>query len=86
MARMNHYSETIDERSGREVVDPTLLFDLELSYRMSDNLSVVIGANNALNTYPTQIATRRSQGMPYPRRTPIGYHGGMMFTRLTYNF
>jgi len=86
MARMNHYSETIDERSGREVVDPTQLIDIELSYRVSDNLSVVIGANNALNTFPNQIATRRSQGMPYPRRTPIGYHGGMMFTRLTYNF
>jgi len=36
-----------------------------------------LGANNLLNTYPTEIATRLSQGMPYPRRTPIGYHGGM---------
>ena len=86
MARLNYYSETADERSQQEVVDPTQLIDMELSYRVSDNLSVVIGANNALNTFPNQIATRRSQGMPYPRRTPIGYHGGMMFTRLTYNF
>ncbi len=86
MARVNYYSETIDERSQQEVVDPTQLIDIELNYRVSDNLSVVFGANNALNTFPNQIATRRSQGMPYPRRTPIGYHGGMMFTRLTYNF
>ena len=86
MARVNYYGETIDERSGREVVDPTQLVDIELRYHVSDNLSVVFGANNALNTFPTQIATRMSQGMPYPRRTPIGYHGGMMFTRLTYNF
>ena len=86
MARVNYYGETIDERSGREVVDPTQLVDIELRYHVSDNLSVVFGASNALNTFPTQIATRMSQGMPYPRRTPIGYHGGMMFTRLTYNF
>ena len=86
MARVNYYGETIDERSGREVVDPTQLVDIELRYHVSDNLSVVFGASNALNTFPTQIATRMSQGMPYPRRTPIGYHGGIMFTRLTYNF
>jgi len=86
MVRVNYYSETKDERSQQEVVDPTQLVDVELNYRVSDNLSVVFGANNALNTFPTQIATRRSQGMPYPRRTPIGYHGGMMFTRLSYNF
>jgi len=24
--------------------------------------------------------------MPYPRRSPLGYHGGMIFTRLAYNF
>ena len=86
MARVNYYGETIDERSGREVVDPTQLVDIELRYHVSDNLSVVFGASNALNTFPTQIATRMSQGMPYPRRTPIGYNGGIMFTRLTYNF
>ena len=86
MARVNYYGETVDEQGGREVVDPTQLVDVELRYRVSDNLSVVFGANNALNTFPTQIDTRLSQGMPYPRRTPIGYHGGMMFTRLTYNF
>ena len=86
MVRMNHYGETIDERGGMEKVDPAQLIDVELNYTISENLSVVFGANNALNTYPTEIETRASQGMPYPRRTPIGYHGGMMFTRLTYNF
>jgi iron complex outermembrane receptor protein len=86
MARVNYYGETTDERGDKEIVDPIQIVDIELNYRVSDNLSVVFGANNALNTFPTQIATRMSQGMPYPRRTPIGYHGGMMFTRLTYNF
>ena len=86
MARVNHYGETTDERGDKEIVAAIQLVDIELNYRVSDNLSVVFGANNALNTFPTQIKTRMSQGMPYPRRTPIGYHGGMMFTRLTYNF
>lgn len=86
MARLNYYGETIDERGGREKVDPAMLLDLELSYVVSSNLSVILGANNVLNTYPTMITTRVSQGMPYPRRTPIGYHGGMGYVRLMYNF
>ena len=86
MVRVNHYGETVDEQGGREVVDPTQLVDVELRYRLGDNLSVVFGANNALNTYPTQTTGRVSQGMPYPRRTPIGYNGGMPFLKLMYNF
>jgi len=86
MVRINYYGETSDERGTREVVDPTQLIDLELRYNVSNNLNVVFGSNNILNTYPTEIATRASQGMPYPRRTPIGYHGGMTYLRLMYNF
>jgi iron complex outermembrane receptor protein len=84
--RFNYYGETIDERGGREVVDPTSLVDVELNYNMNQNLTVVFGSNNVLNAYPTEIATRASQGMPYPRRTPIGYHGGMTYLKLIYNF
>ena len=86
-ARVNFYGETKDERSLMEEVDPVSLVDLELNYNVSNNLNVVFGSNNILNTYPTEIATRRmSVGMPYPRRTPIGYHGGMTYLRLMYNF
>ncbi|MEC7927397.1 MAG: hypothetical protein VX767_04105, partial [Candidatus Neomarinimicrobiota bacterium] len=86
LVRINYYGETKDERGTQEVVDPTQLIDLELRYNMSSNLSMVFGSNNILNTYPTEIGTRASQGMPYPRRTPIGYHGGIMYLRLMYNF
>ena len=44
------------------------------------------GANNVTNAYPTEIATRASQGMPYPRRSPLGYHGGFTYMRLMYTF
>ena len=88
MVRVNYYGETSDERdyppSG--VIDPTMLLDVELRYNVSRNLNMVFGSNNLLNKYPTEIPTRAGQGMPYPRRTPIGYHGGMTYLRLMYNF
>ena len=86
MAHVNYYGETSDERGDREDVDPTQLVDLELNYNVSNNLNIVFGSNNILNTYPTEIETRAGQGMPYPRRTPIGYHGGMTYLRLMYSF
>ena len=77
MLRANYYSKTIDERSGQEEVSPATLLDLEFGYPVNEQLRLMLGFNNLLNTYPDEIETRLSQGMPYPRRTPIGYHGGM---------
>jgi iron complex outermembrane receptor protein len=84
--RGNYYSSTVDERGEREVVGAEILVDAELGYAVNENFSLIGGANNILNNYPDEIATRLSQGMPYPRRTPIGYHGGMMYLRAVYNF
>jgi len=86
MVRLNNYSETIDERSAQDVIDPITFIDVELSYSVSNNLNVVFGANNVTNVYPNEIDTRASQGMPYPRRSPLGYHGGMTYIRLMYDF
>ena len=84
MIRANYYGSTIDERGGREEVDPATLVDVEFSYPVTNQLKFVLGANNIFDTYPTMIDTRLSQGMPFPRRTPIGYHGGMVYFRAIY--
>jgi len=84
MIRANYYGGTIDERGGREEVDPATLVDVEFSYPATDQLRFTIGANNVFDTYPTMIDTRLSQGMPFPRRTPIGYHGGMVYFKAVY--
>ena len=86
MVRLNNYSETIDERSAQDVINAITFIDVELSYAVSNNLNVVFGANNVTNAYPNEIDTRASQGMPYPRRSPLGYHGGMTYIRLMYDF
>jgi len=86
MSRVNFYGETIDERGEQEKVDAISLLDIELRYNVSDKLNLVFGSNNVMNTFPNQIETRISQGLQYPRRTPIGYHGGMGYMRLMYSF
>ena len=83
--RRNYYGSTIDERGDREEVGSEILLDLDFSYAVNPNFRIILGGNNVLNNYPDEISTRLSQGMPYPRRTPIGYHGGMGYLRLVYN-
>lgn len=82
--RANYYGGTIDERGDREQVSAETLIDLEFAYKATDQLRFILGGNNVLNNYPDEIATRLSQGMPFPRRTPIGYHGGMIYFKAVY--
>ncbi len=82
--RANYYGDTFDERSQREKIDARTLVDLDLSYQASDAIKLVLGGINIFNTYPNEVETRASQGMPFPRRTPIGYSGGQVYFKAVY--
>ncbi len=89
--RANFYGETADERGGdvgadHEEVGAEFLVDVEIGYPVGSNFTLIGGANNLFDNFPDEISTRLSQGMPYPRRTPIGYHGGLVYLRAVYTF
>jgi iron complex outermembrane receptor protein len=84
--RANWYDETVDERNAREKVDDAWLVDIEGRYPVNDAFTVVAGANNVFDEYPNKIQTRLGNGLSYPRRTPIGYDGGMWYLKLEYLF
>jgi iron complex outermembrane receptor protein len=84
--RANWYDETVDERNSREKVDDAWLVDLEGRYPVNDSFTVVAGANNIFDEFPNKIQTRVGNGLAYPRRTPIGYDGGMYYLKLEYSF
>lgn len=84
--RANYYGETIDERNNREPVDSGVVVDFEVNYAVNENWNAMIGASNLFDTYPNEILTRMGNGLAYPRRTPIGYDGGMFYIKTIYNF
>jgi iron complex outermembrane receptor protein len=86
MLRGNHYGETIDEHSGNAPIGAEVIIDAEVSYAMNERFDIILGANNLLDQYPDMVPSRVSQGMPYPRRSPIGSHGGLVYLRGVYNF
>ncbi|MFQ5981866.1 MAG: hypothetical protein ACE5KS_00680, partial [Woeseiaceae bacterium] len=84
--RANWYDETIDERNNREPVDSAIMVDLEGRWYINDNFTAILGANNVFDEFPNAITTRLSNGLPWPRRTPMGYDGGMWYLKGVYNF
>ncbi len=86
MARANYYGDTIDERNNREPVDAEIFVDLEIGYEATDDLRWTFGFNNIFDTFPNPITTRVANGLAHPRRTPMGYDGGMAFVRATMSF
>ncbi len=86
MVRANYYGETVDEDGANTPIGSELIFDAEVRFAMTEKFELMLGANNMFDEYPDRVPSRVSQGMPYPRRTPIGSHGGMWYLRGVYNF
>ena len=82
--RANYFGTTFDERSQREEIEARTLIDLDFSYQASETVQLILGALNVFDTYPYEVETRASQGMPFPRRTPIGYSGGQVYFKAIY--
>jgi iron complex outermembrane recepter protein len=67
--------------------------DLDLTYNLSENLGITVGANNLFNTFPDKL-NRNSQaiypvtgggadGQVYPRNGgPFGLNGGLWYARI----
>ena len=72
-----------DPESARDV-DAHALFDAEVAVRITDGLTLAIGAENLFDTYPPRTGARdgESVGLPYLRRSPFGFDGGYYYARL----
>jgi len=81
LMRANYYGSTIDERNAREEVGAETLVDVAVTWEFNNNWLFTAGANNVFDTFPDKIETRLSNGLSYPRRTPMGYDGGSWYMR-----
>lgn len=92
LARLNYYGSIFEDHldSGLPIdkVGSEYTLDVEVGYDFSDELTVVLGAKNALDEYPdrnvqwdTEIA-----GSTYPTTSPIGINGGFYYVRGIYTF
>jgi len=79
---------------GTEIVaDATLTFDAEVSYFMTDELTLSVGAQNIFDEYPSELdfsetlnRSNQSWGGKYYETSPFGFNGGFYYVKATYNF
>jgi iron complex outermembrane receptor protein len=62
------------------------LVDLSASVRVTDALSVRIGAENAFDTYPDEAIFQANRGLIYSRNAPYDTDGGQYYVRLDAQF
>ncbi|MEH6810463.1 MAG: TonB-dependent receptor [Hyphomonas oceanitis] len=63
-----------------------VLFDLGATYKMTDNLSVRVGAENVFDQYPDEATYQASRGLIYSRNAPYDTDGGQYYVRLDLSF
>ena len=84
--RANYFSQTIDERIEHEKISANTFIDIEVSYQQTKHTRWTLGASNLFDTYPSEIETRKANGLLYAQRSPLSYDGGMAYLRLSYDF
>ena len=102
MGRLNYFGRFWDSEDGRNAVDvaggpaePWLypaysgkaLLDLELGIPFGDAVTLVVGGQNVLGTYPdVNMYGTDTVGNQYGQFSPFGFNGAYYYTRLNYRW
>jgi iron complex outermembrane receptor protein len=66
--------------------DPSVLFDVELTYNISEALNVAVGARNIFDAYPDKDDDDECCGNVYWSANVVDWQGGYYYARLNYTF
>lgn len=76
----------IDFAGNQDIYDPKMVFDLNLGFKLSDNLKLSIGGTNIFNEYPTQQNDGETETGGFWDSVQMGFSGAHYYTRLDFNF
>ena len=78
-----------DDGSARLDAGSRWLMDAEVGYSLNDNITLVAGAENFIDTTPTNQRNNASpypSGMQYAETSPYGFNGGFYYFRAIWDF
>jgi len=92
--RATRYGEVVDASSNpdnHEVLAPKWLTDIDVSYKLTDNIKLAVGANNLFDQYPQDTVSNVGQSnfnqiFPYSGFSSYGTDGRFVYARATYTF
>jgi len=86
MGRYSSFSGWSDTEDGVSYGGDSAV-DLEAGYTWNKKASFVIGAQNAFNNYPElNPGAQSGVGNKYSQYSPLGFNGGFLYGRISYNF
>ncbi|MDO6426778.1 TonB-dependent receptor [Thalassotalea sp. 1_MG-2023] len=93
MARINYYGSFYNAQFNDvtllEKVNASVITDVEISYNISDNLNIAIGAKNIFDVYPEEYSEGRKAGFLgaiYPVNSPAGFNGGQYYLHVGWKY
>jgi iron complex outermembrane receptor protein len=101
--RINYYGEfqgvhvdwvgTADEPGTETQAGSTVTVDLEVSYHLTESITLSVGAQNLFDEYPDELsffeqsgADNNSWGGKYYETSPFGFNGGFYYLKAAYAF
>ncbi len=86
LGRISYYDDWFDSEDGNDY-GGEFLVDLEGGYHFTDELSVVLGAQNVFDQTPEDNPGAASGvGNKYSQFSPFGFNGGFWYARVKYDF
>ena len=98
LGRLSYYGGWYDYDSGfggvfipsggieQGFFDGRPIIDVEASIALREDTTLVVGAQNVLDTYPQVSARAASVGEKYSEYTPWGFNGAYFYTRIAYTW
>ncbi|WP_438423388.1 TonB-dependent receptor [Aquimarina macrocephali] len=85
---LTHFSEIvlIDFTDAEDVYGAKITADLNVGYKLTDNLKFTIGGNNIFNEYPDQQNDGETEAGGYWDAVQMGFGGSYYYARLDFNF
>jgi len=86
------YAVHADGWGGRREADSSFTLDAEMSYFVTDSLSLSVGASNILDTEPEKVDGNfedywwKNYGGKYFENSPFDFNGGYYYVKASYNF
>ena len=86
LGRGRYYSSWFDSEDSQTYGDEFLV-DFEVSYSLTDRITVTAGGQNVFNNYPDENPTAAATtGNSYGQFCPFGFDGAFWYGRLGYSF
>ena len=85
LGRVGFFGGWFDSEDDATYTGKTLL-DLETTYTASSGLTLTIGAQNILNTYPDENPNALDIGNKYSQFSPFGFNGAYWYSKIGYSF